>query len=77
MTILFSIVYSQVGGKQPICCMSDVDKSGFDNTYIKKLSKDIESIVTNTEGLMNTEDSKLVNIDIKSDVQNTIINYST
>jgi vesicle transport protein SEC22 len=75
MTILFSIVYSQVGGKQPICCMSDVDKSGFDNTYIKKLSKDIESIVTNTEGLMNTEDSKLVNIDIKSDVQNFKYHY--
>ncbi|KAF0266940.1 hypothetical protein FOG51_01350 [Hanseniaspora uvarum] len=70
-----NIVYSQVGGKQPICCMSDVDKSGFDNTYIKKLSKDIESIVTNTEGLMNTEDSKLVNIDIKSDVQNFKYHY--
>lgn len=75
MAILYSIVYSQVGEKTPLCCMSDIDTPGFDNSYLTKLSKDINSIVVNTEGTMNTEDNKLVTIDIDSDVQNYKYHY--
>ncbi|KAL6929787.1 hypothetical protein ACO0SA_001191 [Hanseniaspora valbyensis] len=75
MTILYSIVYSQVGNKTPLCCMSDIDTAGFDNSYLTKLSKDVDSIVANTEGAMNSQDSKLVTIDIDSDVQNYKYHY--
>ncbi|XBW34978.1 hypothetical protein QEN19_000543 [Hanseniaspora menglaensis] len=75
MAILYSIVYSQVGEKTPLCCMSDKDTAGFDNSYLLKLSQEISSIVTNTEGPMNAQDNKLVTIDIDSDVQNYKYHY--
>lgn len=75
MAILYSIVYSQVGGKTPLCCMSSIDTPGFDGSYLTKLADDINSIVTNTEGTLNNQDNKLVTVDIDSDVQNYKYHY--